>query len=373
MGDQSFHEAMMRRALALARQAEGRTSPNPLVGAVLVKDGRIVGEGYHRRAGAPHAEVEALRAAGEAARGATLYVNLEPCAHFGRTPPCAQALIAAGVAEVYYAVPDPNPLVRGKGHAMLAQAGIKVHQGLLAEEATLLNRPFFKYITTGRPFVIAKFAMSLDGKIATRLGESRWITNAASRLQAHRLRNICDAIAVGVGTVLADNPRLTTRLPNEEVRHPLRVVLDSRGRIPTTAQVFSPTLPGHTVLATTKHCPLAYRRRLEAQGVEVWVLPEDTSGRVDLRALLEALARREVMTLLVEGGSELLGAFVQQRLVDRVWAFIAPLLIGGHDAPGPVGGTGVAYLREALRVQNLHYEIQEGDLWVWGEILNEGG
>src|SRR6266508_4241634 len=239
--DTATHSAHMRRAFALARRAEGRTSPNPMVGAVIVKDGRIVGEGYHRRAGEPHAETEALRAASAAARGATMYVTLEPCAHYGRTPPCADAIIAAGIAEVYYAVGDPNPRVNGKAHAQLEAAGVAVHRGPCEDEARELNRPFFKHVMTGRPFITAKFAMSLDGKIATRAGDSRWISNEAARQLAHELRNVTDAILVGAGTALADDPRLTTRLSplspqrkgsvGEEladVRHPLRIVADSR-------------------------------------------------------------------------------------------------------------------------------------------------
>src|SRR5262245_4107174 len=260
MTDTATHVTYMRRAFALARQAEGRTSPNPMVGAVIVRDGRIVGEGYHHRAGERHAEAEALGDAGDSARGAAMYVTLEPCAHYGRTPPCADAIIAAGVAKVYYAVSDPNPRVNGNAHAQLEAAGVVVHRGPCEDEARELNRPFFKHVMTGRPFVTAKFAMSLDGKIATSAGDSRWISNEAARRRGHELRNVTDAILVGVGTVLADDPRLTTRLsplsPQNvegpaDVRHPLRIVADSRGRAPLTAGIFDPALPGKTALATT--------------------------------------------------------------------------------------------------------------------------
>jgi len=360
----------MRRAFALARRAEGRTSPNPMVGAVIVKDGRIVGEGYHRRAGEPHAETEALRAASAAARGATMYVTLEPCAHYGRTPPCADAIIAAGIAEVYYAVGDPNPRVNGKAHAQLEAAGVAVHRGPCEDEARELNRPFFKHVMTGRPFITAKFAMSLDGKIATRAGDSRWISNEAARQLAHELRNVTDAILVGAGTALADDPRLTTRLSplspqrkgsvGEEladVRHPLRIVADSRGRVSFLAGVFDPALPGRTVLATTAAAPDTHCAELTARGVEVWTLPADGQGRVSLPALLDEIGRRGMLTLLVEGGSELLGAFFAEKLVDRVWAFIAPLIIGGRDAPGPVGGLGIEALAQAIRVRRLQVEM----------------
>jgi len=370
MMDTPTHITHMRRAIALARRAEGRTSPNPMVGAVIVKDGRVVGEGYHRRAGEQHAEAEALRAAGDSARGGTMYVTLEPCAHYGRTPPCVDALIAAGVAEVYYAVGDPNPRVNGKAHDQLEAAGVIVHRGPCEDEARELNRPFFKHMMTGRPFVTAKFAMSLDGKIATRAGDSRWISNEAARQRAHELRNVTDAILVGAGTALADDPQLTTRLSplslhrkgsgEEEpadVRHPLRIIADSRGRVPLLARVFDPALPGRTVLATTAAAPSAHCAELTARGVEIWTLPADRQGRVSLQALLGEIGRREMLTLLVEGGSELLGAFFAEKFVDRVWAFIAPLIIGGPNAPGPVGGLGIEVLARAIRLRRLQVEM----------------
>lgn len=362
------HSHYMRRALALACRAEGRTSPNPMVGAVIVKDGRVVGEGYHHRAGEPHAEIEALRAAGDAAHGAMLYVTLEPCAHYGRTPPCTDALIVAGLAEVFYAVGDPNPRVNGKGHAQLEAAGIVVHRGPCEDEARDLNRPFFKHVTTGRPFVTAKFAMSLDGKIATRTGDSRWITNEASRRRGHALRNVTDAILVGAGTVLADDPQLTTRLEADDVHHPVRIIVDSRGRVPLSARVFDPALPGWAVLTTTAAAAPAHCAALTARGVEVWTLPSDGQGRVNLPALLDEIGRRGMLTLLVEGGSELLGAFLAERLVDRVWAFVAPLIIGGREAAGPVGGPGVAKLSQALRLCGLQLEMLDGDLWIRANI-----
>lgn len=372
--DASRQTNYMRRALALARLAEGRTSPNPLVGAVIVKKGQVVGEGYHRRAGEPHAEIEALCAAGESARGATIYVTLEPCAHHGRTPPCTDALVAAGIAEAYYAVGDPNPRVSGRGHAQLEGAGLLVHRGLCEDEARELNRPFFKHVTTGMPFVTAKFAMSLDGKLATRTSDSRWITNEPSRRRVHELRYVTDAILVGAGTVLADDPQLTTR-PSPfspagrraggegpaDVHHPLRIIADSRGRVPLSARVFDPALLGQAVLATTAATSPIHCAELAARGVDVWTLPADARGRVSLPALLDDIGRRGLLTLLVEGGSELLGALFDEKLVDRVWAFIAPLVIGGRDAPGPVGGTGVARLAQALRLCRLQVEMLDGD------------
>ena len=358
------HESYMQRALTLARLAEGKTSPNPLVGSVLVKDGKIVGEGYHRRAGLPHAEIEALQQAGDEARGATAYVTLEPCAHHGRTPPCTLALISAGVAAVYYAIEDPNPLVKGKGHAELVAGGIEVHTGLCEQAALQLNRPFFKQITTGYPFVTAKFASSLDGKIATPTGESRWITGELARRQGHRLRQVSDAILVGVGTVLADDPNLTTRLDDvAELNDPLRIVADSLGRTPLSAQILRPG----TVLAMTERVDPTYVAQVEALGAEVWILPHDEVGRVDLLALLKQIAQKKLLTVMAEGGGTLLGRLLELRQIDRVWAFIAPILIGGNAAT-PFGGAGIAHLSNALRLEQIEIEMLGNDIWLRGEI-----
>ncbi len=369
--NQSIHRQYMQRALELAARGRGRTSPNPMVGAVLVKEGRVVGEGFHPRAGAPHAEIYALQQAGEAARGATLYVTLEPCCHYGRTPPCTQALIAAGVAEVHIAMLDPNPRVAGKGRAELEAAGIRTVVGECEEEARALNEVFAHWITTGRPFVIAKFAMSLDGKIATRTGDARWISGPEARRLVHEVRDQVDAILVGAGTVIADNPQLTTRLEKEDVRHPLRVVLDSRGRIPLTARVFDPALPGRTLVAATEAAPPDYRKALNERGIETLVLPPDERGRVDLEALLDELGQREVTSLLVEGGGTVLGSFFDRRLVNKVLAFVAPLIIGGHDAPQPVGGEGVERLADAPRLERVNWQRVGNDVLVTGYLRAE--
>lgn len=363
-------EDFMLRALRLAERGRGRTSPNPMVGAVLVKDGRIVGEGFHPRAGEPHAEIFALRQAGEAARGATLYVSLEPCCHFGRTPPCTQALIAAGVAEVHLAMLDPNPRVAGQGWSELKAAGIRTVVGEHEAEARALNEVFARWITTGRPFVIAKFAMSLDGKIATRSGDARWITGPEARRQVHQFRDQVDAILVGANTVIADDPQLTTRLDQDNVRHPLRVILDSRGRIPLTARVLDPALPGRTLVATTPAMPEDRRRALADRSVEVLVLPASDDG-VSLPALLNELGRREVTSLLVEGGGTVLGAFFAQGLVDKVLAFIAPLIIGGREAPTPVGSPGVDRLAQALRLERVEVRRLGPDVLVSGYPIRE--
>ncbi|MBI2861511.1 MAG: bifunctional diaminohydroxyphosphoribosylaminopyrimidine deaminase/5-amino-6-(5-phosphoribosylamino)uracil reductase RibD, partial [Chloroflexi bacterium] len=310
----------MERALALARQALKHASPNPAVGAVLVKNGRIVGEGLTQPPGQDHAEKVALRQAGEAARGAALFVTLEPCNHFGRTPPCTTALIAAGIDEVHAATIDPNPLVAGRGLAELERAGIRVYIGQHEQEARRLNEAFFKYITTGLPFLIAKYAMTLDGKIATVTRDSRWVTGDAARERVHQLRAQCDAIVVGVGTVIADDPQLTAR-PNGKMaeRQPLRVIVDSRGSIPPSAAVLNPELPGRTLIATTEQMPAERRSALESRRAEVLFLPE-REGKVDLVALLRELSRREIISALLEGGGTLIASAFRAGLVDKVLA-----------------------------------------------------
>ncbi len=340
------------RALQLARRVLGRTSPNPAVGAVLVRDGVVVGEGATHPPGGPHAEIVALRAAGDRARGATLYVTLEPCSHHGRTPPCADALIAAGVAAVHYVIGDPNPLAGG-GARVLRAAGVTVvpGEGAWAEEARRINEAFLHWVAVRRPFVTLKWAMSLDGKIATRAGESRWISAPESRRRVHELRDATDAILVGSGTALADDPALTTRLEGGDGRHPLRVVLDGRGRLPATARLVSGRLPGRTLVATTATSSPAWRGALAHDGVEIVVLPPGTHGGVDLVALLDELGARDITSLLVEGGAGVLASFVAECLVDKYLVFAAPLVIGGAAAPGPVGGTGPALLADAPRLR----------------------
>ncbi len=360
-------EGFMRQAIELAARARGRTSPNPMVGAVLVRDGQILAEGYHQRAGEPHAEVVALRKAGPLAQGAILYTNLEPCCHWGRTPPCTRAIIDAGVAQVHMAMLDPNPLVNGKGKAELEASGIAIHVGLCEKEARRLNEAFIKYITTGRPFVTAKFAMSLDGKIATHSGESRWITGGAARERAHMLRDVSDTIMVGMNTVLADDPLLTARLDRPDVHHPLRVVVDTRGRIPLEARMLASGQPAHTLVASTELMSKEKHRQLEERGAEVLILPHK-KGHVDLAALMDVLGDMEVVSLLVEGGGAILGSLFSEGLVDKVMAFIAPKIIGGAGAPTPVEGEGVASLAEALQLEDVEVERLGADILVSGYI-----
>ena len=357
----------MTRAFSLARRAEGHTSPNPMVGAVLVRDGQIVGEGYHRQAGRAHAEIEALAIAAERSRGATLYVTLEPCCVQGRTPPCTEALIAAGVKRVVFAVRDPNPDVDGRGRSSLENAGIEVREGICREEGERMIRPFAKRVLEGMPWVTVKYAMTLDGKIATRTGHSRWISSEESRRFAHQLRQVSDAIVVGAGTVVADDPLLTSRVDEVEPNHPLRVVVDSRGRTPCESRIFARDLPGRTVLATTNRIDRSQADRLEQQGVEVWRLTHDDNGRVDLSALLREITDQDCLTVLVEGGSGLLGSFFERDLVDQVWVALAPKVIGGVEAPSPVGGLGVGVMADAIEFTHIELESRGPDIWVRAE------
>lgn len=350
----------MQCALALARRAKGRTSPNPAVGAVVVRDDRIVGVGWTQPAGQDHAEVMALQAAGAAARGAALYVTLEPCHRWGRTPPCTDAIRAAGITDVRVATLDPNPRESGQGVATLRSAGIHVAVGEEQEGARALNADYARFVTAQRPWIVAKYAMSLDGKIATRTGASRYLTGATARADVHRLRDEVDAILVGVNTVLRDNPLLTTRLSAEalgrEPRQPWRLVIDSQARTPPDSRLLDPALPGRTTLCITAVAPAARVAALRARGADLLTLSSGGDGRLDLAALAAELGRRGVMSLLVEGGATVHGAFLAAGLVDRVTVYVAPLLIGGADAPGPIGGVGVSQLSEAIRPAVLHVE-----------------
>ena len=355
----------MERALELGQHALGSVSPNPAVGAVVVRGGVVVGEGSTQPPGGSHAEVVALQQAGEAARGATMYVSLEPCAHYGRTPPCTQAIIAAGIARVHIALRDPNPMVNGRGKAALEAAGIEVVEGERAEQARRAHEAYLKFITTGVSFVTAKFAMSLDGKIATASGESQWITGDAARRQAHELRRTSDAVLVGIGTVLQDDPQLTVRdaQGTPAARQPLRIVADSQGRLPLEARLLRE--PGSVLVAAASERSEGVAR-LRAAGVEVLVVGDQDECRVDPKHLLWALGRRDVLSLLVEGGGTLLGSFFDAGLVDKVVAFVAPLVIGGRDAPTSVGGEGVHHLAEALRLGRVEVERVEEDVVITG-------
>jgi diaminohydroxyphosphoribosylaminopyrimidine deaminase/5-amino-6-(5-phosphoribosylamino)uracil reductase len=376
-------ERFLQRALALARRGLGKTSPNPVVGAVLVRNGRVVSEGWHKRAGGPHAEVFALRVArgdrlsviSDRSRKSkpitsrqspvtTLYVTMEPCCTWGKTPPCTDAIIAAGVKRLVVAALDPNPKHNGRGLKVLRRAGIRVEHGLLAGETTAMNEAFNKWITTGLPFVIAKAAMSLDGKIATRTGNSKWITSKAARREAHKLRAGVDAIMVGANTVIHDNPQLTLR-HGVRGKQPLRVVVDARGRTPLSAKLFNDAHRRRTLVLTTKLSSARWRRYLILRGIDV-VIVKQKETHVDLRAALRVLGKRNVTSVLVEGGGELLGSLFDARLVDKVMFFFAPIILGGRKAVTVVAGEGVPSVQGALRLRDCRWR-QLGN----GEIVCE--
>jgi diaminohydroxyphosphoribosylaminopyrimidine deaminase/5-amino-6-(5-phosphoribosylamino)uracil reductase len=353
----------MRRALALAENGRGAVEPNPLVGAVVVRDGENIGEGWHRRYGEAHAEVNALAAAGERARGGTLYVTLEPCCHFGKTPPCTDAVLRAGIARVVAAMADPFPLVAGKGLEQLQSARLVVQVGLLEAEARRLNSAWLKLLATGRPWVHAKWAMTLDGKIATRTGDSKWISNESSRRIVHELRGRMDAIIVGVGTALVDDPQLTARPPGPRVA--TRIVLDSLGRLPLAGYLVRTARETPTLIAASGRISEESARRLKESGCEVLVLPEK-AGVPDVGALLDELGRRRMTNVLVEGGGGVLGSFLDAAAIDEVHVFIAPKLAGGRGAVTPVGGLGAEAIRHALTLVEMSAVDVAGDVYVHG-------
>lgn len=360
-----------RQVLALAARGEGQTSPNPMVGALLVRGGRVVGRGYHTRAGADHAEVVALRQAGRQARGATLYVNLEPCCHHGRTPPCTDALIGAEVRRVVAFMRDPDARVNGKGFAALKSAGIEVRIGLLEEEARRLNRRFLRHATSGRPFVTLKAGMSLDGRIATRSGISKWITSPPARRAGRTLRREHDAVLVGVRTVLADDPLLTAGRGRGDANGtgrgaaPARVVVDARLRTPPRARLFSG--PGDLLIATLPGASRARRDRLERAGAVVLEVP-GRNGRIDLKALCATLGRRGITSLLVEGGSEVLGTALDQKIGDRVVLFVSSRILGGRKALPVFGGLGAGRIESGPRLLEMSVRRLGTDFRIEGRL-----
>ena len=341
----------MARALALAARGRGLTSPNPMVGALVVQEGAVIAERFHERAGAPHAEAAALEAAGPRARGSTLYVTLEPCNHVGRTPPCVDAIVRAGVRRVVAATRDPNPRVRGGGAAALTAAGIEVDLGCLERDARELNHAFFTAIGQQRPHVTAKWAMTLDGKIAAHDRRARWITGEAARREAHRMRSESDAVVTGIGTVLADDPALTVRLEQPWPREPYRVVVDSRARLPLDAALLRTGTAARVLVAVGEDAPAARVAALASGGASV-LQCKSRDGRVDVADVCARLFALDVIAVLLEAGGELTGAFVQAGLVDRVAVFVAPKLVGGITAPTPMGGPGLS-LGDAVRLDGL--------------------
>lgn len=363
----SGHDAYMGRALELARSGEGRTRPNPPVGAVLVRDGAIVGEGFHPKAGEPHAEIFALRQAGELARGADLYVTLEPCCHQGKTGPCTEAILQAGVGRVFVGTVDPNPKVAGKGIERLRAGGIPVESGFHESACRRLIAPFSKHVTTGLPYVILKTALTLDGYSATSTGESRWISSEKSREHVHRLRDRVDAVMVGIGTVLADDPRLTTRLP-EGGRDADRIVVDARLEIPEDAALLGLESNAKTIIAVGEPAPVEKSRRLRSRGIEI-VEAGEHLGRVDLRDLMSRLGKMGYQNILLEGGARLNAAALSAGIVDRVMVFVAPLLLGGNDGVALFDGPGVLRISEARRLGDVRVTRFGDDILIEGEVL----
>jgi len=364
----SADDRFMGMACRLALRGKGKTRPNPLVGSVLVKDGRIIGKGYHRKPGTPHAEVIAIRNAQEDPRDSTLYVNLEPCAHFGRTPPCVDLILAKAIGRVVIGTKDPNPKVNGRSIRILQDAGIEVTCGVLEPVCRRLNEVFFKYIETGTPFVTLKAAMSLDGKIASYTGASKWISGEASRRRAHRFRAEVDAILVGIGTVLRDDPVLTVR-GIRGASSPLRVVMDSLLRIPLDAKVLAPG--ARTLVATTDEAPPDKVSLLRQRGVEIEMFPAGPNGRVPLGSLLRRLAEREVQHLLIEGGSRIHTTALEEKQADKLMLFIAPLLLGGEGAPGFFGGRGFESPDQAHPVRDLSIRRSGPDILVEGYLKRD--
>ena len=340
----------MQMTLELAVKARGKTSPNPMVGAVIVKSGRVIAADYHRRAGTPHAEALALKSAGSSAKGAILYVNLEPCCHtHKRTPPCTNAIIDAGIKEVVIAMVDPNPYVSGMGIKSLRKAGVRTRSGVLKKEARKLNEVFIKYITQKKPFVILKMAQSLDGKIATAKGESKWITGPQARNKVHKMRQEVDAILTGIGTVEKDNPSLDCRIGRGE--NPYRIIVDSSLRIPLSSKVLKHN-DGKTIIATTSRASDKKINSILKSGNQVLIIKEK-KGRVDLKKLMEKLGKLEISSLLVEGGSTISASALNERIVDKVMFFSAPKIIGGIDSTPSVGGRSPAKLSDAIELKDL--------------------
>ena len=360
-------EMYMRRALELAAKGRGTTTPNPMVGAVIVKDGQILGEGYHIRAGEGHAEVNAFRdAEGKDVTGATIYVTLEPCSHYGKTPPCADKIVEKKIGRVVVAALDPNPLVAGRGIEKIRKAGIEVVTGVLAEESIQLNEVFMKYIVTKRPFVLLKAAMSLDGKIATAGGESQWISCEISREEVHHLRHELTGIMAGIGTVLADDPMLNCRIPGG--KQPVRIIVDSHLRIPEDSRLVTSAKEYPLVVASTEACDIEKKSRLEAAGVNVLLVQADQNGHVDLNALMDVLGEMKVDSILLEGGGRLAESALQAGIVDKVQFYIAPMLIGGTQAKTPVEGEGIELLSHAWKVSDWKAERIGDDIKITGYI-----
>lgn len=363
MDDHSF----MKQALDQAEKGRGWTSPNPMVGAVVVKEGRVVGQGYHQRAGGPHAEVKAIDDAGDQTRGATIYVTLEPCNHFGRTPPCTRKIIEAGIRRVVVAMSDPNPGVKGGGNAYLQDQGLAVSTGICEKEARTLNEVFITWVTTGRPFVIVKCAATLDGRMATRSGDSHWVTGPASRQYVHRIRHAVDGIMVGVETVKKDDPSLTTRLDGEKASDPTRIILDTRLSIPLTAKLLHQTSDAPTWVVCGREVPAGRRVALENTGARV--IPASLKGdRIDLAALMETLSTMGITSLLIEGGGTVIGSAFAAGIADKICFFYAPKILGGDDGVPICRGTGPESMQQSIPIHDLSVFRFDTDVMIQGYL-----
>jgi diaminohydroxyphosphoribosylaminopyrimidine deaminase/5-amino-6-(5-phosphoribosylamino)uracil reductase len=359
-------EKFMRAALRQAKKGLGRTSPNPAVGAVIVRDGEIIASGYHKRAGSNHAEVEALaRIEGRGKKNDTLYVTLEPCNHHGRTPPCTEAILSSGIKKLVVGTKDPNPKVTGGGCEILTEKGVKVRTGILEAECRRLNEAFFKFAATGRPFVVAKSALTMDGWSATATGHSRWVTNEKSRQFVHRLRDRLDGVLIGVGTVLADDPMLTTRLKRGAGKDPVRIIVDTELRIPENARVLNSQSSAPTLVAVGPEVTPQRLRRTERNGVINLVCPTKEGG-IDLAALMDILGGMDITSLLVEGGSAIMGSMIRQRLVDKFYIFKAPKILGGNDGIPMASGPGPRKMEGCLRLRDVKVRRFGGDILVRG-------
>lgn len=359
----NIDERYMRIAIDLAKSAEGLTSPNPIVGAVIVKDGKIVGKGYHKKAGLPHAEVSALRQAGKLAEGATLYVSLEPCNHFGRTPPCTDAVIKSGIKKVVIAMIDPNPINNGKGLRRLKENGVRTKVGILKEEAKSINRPYIKFITARLPYVTIKIAQSLDGKIATKTGDSKWITQEDPRRYVHELRAKVDAVMVGVNTIIKDDPLLISKVSKD--KQPIRIIADSNLEIPLNSKIFSHIDDSPVIIATTKRSSKI--KDYEGKGAEVLIVKQK-DGKVDLKSLLKILGSRHIAHILVEGGGELVASFLKENLADKLLFFIASKIIGGRDAITSVEGNGVSKVDDAIMLKDMKIKRFGKDILIEADV-----
>ncbi|MDP4179992.1 MAG: bifunctional diaminohydroxyphosphoribosylaminopyrimidine deaminase/5-amino-6-(5-phosphoribosylamino)uracil reductase RibD [Bacillota bacterium] len=365
------HEKYMKLTLELAKGGWGRTNPNPLVGAIVVKNGEIVAKGFHEVIGCSHAEAAAIYNAEGDIKGGVMYVNLEPCSHFGRTPPCANSIVEAGIKEVVIAMVDPNPKVSGRGVEILRNAGINVITGVLEKEAIKLNEIFIKYITKKRPFVIMKTAMTLDGKIATRTGDSKWITGDKSRQYVHIIRDRVAAIMVGVNTVLKDDPALTTRLDNKKGSDSVRIVVDSKGRIPLECKAINIESQKGVILATTSLIDARKEDELLNKGITIIKADKEENGEVksvDLNKLMEELYKLEIDSVLLEGGGTLNASALEQGIVDKVMSFISPKIIGGHNALTPVEGKGTEFIRDCVAIRDVSVERFDDDILIEGYI-----